>query len=120
MNRILVVDDEVGTCNLLSEFLGRKRYDVSIALSAQEAISSIESKRPDVVLLDIRMPGMDGIELLRRIKQFDKDIDVIMITAVNEEGVGRRAIELGAYDYITKPISLDYLEVSVMTNLFMK
>ena len=120
MDKILVVDDEIETCNLLSEFLGRKKYDVSIATSGQEAISKIESNKPDVVLLDIRMPGMDGMEVLRRIKQIHKDIDVIMITAVNEEEVGKKAIGLGASDYITKPIRLNYLETAVLVKLFMK
>jgi CheY-like chemotaxis protein len=120
MDRILVVDDEIETCNLLSEFLSRKKYDVSIATSGQEAISKIKSNRPEVVLLDIRMPGMDGIQVLRRIKQMDNNIDVIMITAVNEERVGREAIKLGAFDYITKPISLNYLDTSILVRLFTK
>lgn len=120
MDRILVVDDEIETCNLLSEFLSRKKYDVSIATSGQEAISRIENNRPKVVLLDIRMPGMDGMEVLRRVKEMDKDIDVIMITAVNEDEVGKKAIKLGASDYITKPLSLTYLDTAVLLKLFMR
>ena len=120
MDRILVVDDEIETCNLLSEFLSRKKYDVSIAMSGQEAISRIESNKPKVVLLDIRMPGMNGMEVLRRVKEMDKDIDVIMITAVNEDEIGKKAIKLGASDYITKPLSLNYLETAVLLKLFMR
>ena len=110
MERILVVDDEIETCNLLSEFLTRKKYEVNVATSGQEAISKIESDKPKVVLLDIRMPGMDGMEVLRRIKERHKDIAVIMITAVKDEAIGKKSLKLGAYDYITKPLDLEYLE----------
>lgn len=120
MSKILVIDDEIETCNVLSEFLKRKKYDVSIATKGEEGISKVESDKPQVVLLDIRMPGMDGMEVLRRIKQMNKDIDVIMITAVNEEEIGKEAMKLGAFDYITKPISLNYLETVVLFKLFMR
>ncbi len=120
MCRILVVDDEIETCNLLSEFLNRKNYNVSVATDGEEAISKVAALKPHVVLLDIRMPRMDGIEVLRRIKQLDDRIDVVMITAVNDEEMGKMAMRLGAFDYITKPLSLNYLEAVVLVRLFMR
>ncbi|MGH7361009.1 MAG: response regulator transcription factor, partial [Candidatus Methylomirabilales bacterium] len=66
-----------------------------------------------LVLLDVRMPKMDGMEVLRRIREIDPEMGVIMVTAVNEEDVGRKALELGAFDYIVKPLALKYLENSL-------
>ena len=118
--KILVVDDEIEICNLLSKFLCKKNYEVSIACSGQEALTKIESFGPQIVLLDIRMPGMGGMEVLRRIKKMDRDIDVIMITGINEEEVGREAIRSGAFDFITKPFNLNYIETAVLLKLFMQ
>ncbi len=119
MNKILVVDDEIEICNFLSEFLTKKGYDVSVAASGQEAVSLVGSINPEIVLMDIRMPGMDGIEALRKIKQMRDNIEVVMITAVNDEEIAKEAMSVGASDYITKPLSLSYLETVVMVKLFM-
>ncbi len=108
--KILVVDDEPAVCNMLKKFLTKKGYEASIALSGQEAIKKVKRERPLIVLLDIRMPDMDGIETLKRIKEIDKEIGIVMITVVTEDDTGRKCMELGAFDYITKPLGLEYLE----------
>lgn len=108
--KILVVDDERPVCDMLKKFLTKKGYDATCVLSGEGAIVKIKKEKPKVVLLDIRMPGMDGIEVLKEIKKIDKKIGIVMITAVKDDEIGRKCMEMGAFDYITKPIGLDYLE----------
>lgn len=115
--RILVVDDEPGVCEYLREFLEAKGYAVTTASSGAEALTAVENERPHLVLLDIVMPGMNGLEALQRILEIDPTIGVIMLSAVDDYKVVKKAIGKGAYDYITKPINLDYLELSILTRL---
>ena len=116
--KVLIVDDEPAICNMLKEFLTIKGYKVSTVLSAEEAMKKVKKEKPHVVLLDIRMPGTDGIEVLKRIKEIDKNIPiVVMITAVNDNIVAKKCIEMGAADYITKPLGLGYLENVLMVKL---
>lgn len=118
MARILVVDDEPEVCNMLKKFLTKKGYEVFTALNGEEALSVVKKERPHIVLLDIIIPKMDGIECLNQIRKIDKEVGVIMITAVKQEEVGKQALKLGAFDYITKPLSLQYLEDCLMVKLF--
>jgi DNA-binding response OmpR family regulator len=113
MAKVLVVDDEPEAVELLVEFLSSKGYEVLTATSGEEALRRVKEDRPHLVLLDIRMPQMNGLEVLRRIREIDAEMGVIMVTAVNEEDVGRKALELGAFDYIVKPLDLKYLERSL-------
>ena len=73
----------------------------------------MKEERPHLILLDVQMPKMDGLEVLRRLREIDKEVSVIMITSVNEQEIARQAIELGAFDYIVKPLDLPYLEQSL-------
>lgn len=116
--KILVVDDEKVICNMLKKFLSKKGYQVSGALSGEEAIKKVKEEKPHMILLDIKMPGIDGVETLKRIRKIDKEVGIVMITVVKDDGVGRECLELGAYDYITKPLNLDYLEKVLMVKLF--
>ncbi len=113
MAKVLVVDDEPEAVELLVEFLSSKGYEVLTATSGEEALRRVREDRPHLVLLDIRMPKMSGLDVLRRIREIDAEMGVIMVTAVNEEDVGRQALELGAFDYIVKPLDLKYLERSL-------
>ena len=113
MPRVLVVDDEPDAIELLQEFLTSKGYEVITAGGGEEAIRKVKAERPHLILLDVRMPKMNGLEVLRQVRQIDKEVGVIMVTAVNEEGTGRQALELGAFDYIVKPLDLEYLERSL-------
>ena len=111
--RVLVVDDDPATVELLQEFLVGKGYEVSTAGDGAEALRKVKEERPHLILLDIQMPRMDGLEVLRRLREIDKEVSVIMVTGVNEEAIGRQAMALGAFDYIVKPLDLPYLEQSL-------
>ena len=115
--KILVVDDEKSIREMLMKFLAEKGYRACGAAGGDEALKVLKREKPDVVLLDIRMPGADGIETLKKIKRADKRVGVIMVTAVSEREVAEQCLELGAFDYITKPISLKYLEESLLAKL---
>ena len=117
MAKIMVVDDEMEICKVLQSFLQSRGYDAIYATSGEEALALAKEQRPDLVLLDIRMPGMDGVQLLRLLKEVDPEIKVIMVTGVMDEEVGKDLLRHGASDYITKPIDFRYLETSVLTNL---
>ena len=103
---------------MLKKFLNSKDYKVKTVLTGEETLKIVRKKWPDVVLLDIKMPGMDGVQVLQRIKKIDKKLPiVIMITAVKDDDIGKLCMELGASDYITKPIGLDYLENVLVVKL---
>ncbi len=110
MRKVLVVDDEPQAVELLEEFLTAKGYAVVGASGGEEALRRLKEERPHLMLLDVRMPAMDGLEVLRRAREIDREVGIVMVTAVNEESTGREALRMGAYDYITKPLDFDYLE----------
>ena len=112
--KILTVDDEMGIDSFFYEFFTLRNYQVFNATSGKEAIKIVEKEKPRIVLLDINMRGMDGIETLKRIKEINKDITVIMVTGVKDDDVMKKTKEMGADDYITKPLSLEYLEKVVL------
>ncbi|MCJ7595912.1 MAG: response regulator, partial [Desulfobacterales bacterium] len=110
---ILVVDDEKDICEVLAISLSDLGYKVSTAGNGEEALSLFERVRPSIVLTDIRMPGIDGIELLRRIKQQYPETEVILITGHGDMDLAIRSLKLEATDFITKPINDDLLEVAL-------
>lgn len=117
MHKLLVVDDEVDICDFVKTFFKDRGFHVLTALNADEAISITKKERPEIVLLDIRMKGMDGVAALKHIKEIDKNIKIIMVTALEDQDKMNEAYKLGACDYITKPLTLDYLEQAVLKNL---
>lgn len=112
--KILVVDDETAICMLLSEFLSLKGYEVTTAGSGEEALVEYHKNRPDATLLDIKMPGIDGIEVLRRIRENDSDTGVIMMSAFADDETIRKALRTGANKYLEKPLDLGRLERTLM------
>ncbi len=107
--QILVVDDEDRVVQSIADVLGDEGFHVSIARSGEEAIQAFQSEEPDVTLLDIWMPGMDGIEVLKRLKWIVPDCQVIMISGHATISTAMTAVKLGAFDFIEKPLSLDVL-----------
>ncbi len=120
MSSILIVDDEVWACDPIKRFLEDRGYDVITSYNGEDALVKVKKLKPNIMLLDINMPGIDGMEVLRRVRQFDEKIGIIMVTAVIDEGMAKNALKKGADEYITKPINLDYLETSVLVDLIMR
>ncbi len=112
--KLLTVDDEMGIDSFFYEFFSARNYEVLNATSGREAIEIVKKEKPRIVLLDINMRGMNGIETLRKIKEIDKNTVVIMVTGVKDDDVVKEALEAGADDYITKPLSLEYLDKVVL------
>ncbi|MDD5475949.1 MAG: response regulator [Syntrophales bacterium] len=110
MKRILVVDDEPEILRLLTGFLSSREYDVFTASDGVEAISKVRTVRPDAVLLDIIMPGMGGIDVLKEIKAMDPETVVLMVTGVIDDQVNELARQAGADGYILKPFDFDDLD----------
>lgn len=107
MIKFLVVDDEKGVVAELKELLEMRDYKVYSATSGEEALSIMKKENPNIVVLDILMPGMDGIEVLRQIKKTHPKTRVIMLTAVEDEGMKKMTTSLGASGYLTKPYSFE-------------
>jgi two-component system, response regulator, stage 0 sporulation protein F len=114
MIRLLIIDDDVTICDFLKSFFSQRGYEVFVANDGKQAVIVVKKERPDIVLLDIRMPGSSGIEVLQDIKETDKSSKVIIMSAVSEETVIKLAMKYGAVDYITKPFSLEGLERDVL------
>ncbi len=111
-NRILIVDDEAITCSIL-KFNLEKQYEVDVAYTGQEALQKIEKNPPDCLLLDYRMPNMDGLEVLNLVKPKNPDLRIIMVTAVNDIAIGAKCILQGAFDYIVKPANMNKLKEKI-------
>jgi two-component system NtrC family response regulator len=118
--KILIVDDEVDVCKSISHYLEKKDFSPITANSGKEVLDKLKNDKPNLILLDIRMPDMDGVECLKRIKEIDKKVIVIMATCVTDIDVAKKALDLGAIDYITKPIGLEALQTAISTYLFLE
>ncbi len=112
MTKILVVDDEKSIRNTLKEILEYEKFEVDDAADGMEALEKARSNRYDVILLDIKMPRMDGIEVLEQLMKFS-DVPVVMISGHGTVETVVEAIKKGAYDYITKPLDLNRLLVTI-------
>ncbi len=115
--RVLIVDDEQVVCDLLREELSERGYLCTAVLSGDDALAKLAKADFDVVLLDIRMPGMSGMDVLREVWLNHSHTAVIMITAVNDVDTAVQAIQLGASDYIVKPFELDRIDASISAAL---
>jgi two-component system response regulator (stage 0 sporulation protein F) len=105
--KILVVDDDVEVANFLCTFLKRLGLDSEKANSGEEALEALNRYKPEWAFLDIKMPDMDGLELLKKMKEIDANIKAIMITGKDDAEVQNEARLLGASDYIVKPMDLE-------------
>src|SRR5215470_12252067 len=101
--RVFIVDDDQDMCRMLESALGRKGFEVATRQSAAEAFEQIEAEDFDVVVTDLNMKGMTGLELCERVAQNRPDVPVVVITAFGSLETAVAAIRAGAYDFITKP-----------------
>lgn len=115
--RMLVVDDEEEICDFLKSFFEDREFIVETAHSGTQAIEKARKFGPHVILLDIQMPEMDGLKALKVIKEENPKTKVIMVTAVETQEKIEESMRLGADNYITKPLSLEYLENDVQEKL---
>lgn len=111
--KLLIVDDEAKICHLLEEYFSLKGYEVRTVLRGEEAVALAPVFHPDVVLLDLLLPGMDGVHTLKLLKQLTPTPKVLMWSAADHEDVGKGALTLGADFYICKPVDLHDLEYLV-------
>jgi two-component system, NtrC family, response regulator HydG len=101
---IIIIDDDVDICALLKRFFERKGYAVSTAFKAQEGLELIRVNSYDVLLTDFRLPDMDGLEVIKNVRKIKSDLPIIVITGYSDVAQAIKAIRLGAYEYVTKPI----------------
>jgi len=117
MGKVLVVDDEIEACRAMYDFLTNKGYSVQTATDGPSAILSVKEWKPKVVLLDMIMPGMEGPEVLKEIRKVDPSVGVVIVSVVTDNLKAWKTFELGAYDYVTKPVDLEYLERVIATKM---
>ena len=118
MRKILVIDDEPEVCELLADFLKIHGYEALTAIRALAGLAIAEKEKPELVLLDIMMPEIDGLECLQRILKSSPESLVIMVSGLKDEKIAKEAILRGAYDYLAKPFDLDYLKNNLLARIF--
>jgi DNA-binding response OmpR family regulator len=115
--KILVVDDEPEVRKLMEHFLTGRGYEVRLAENGRLGLAALDTFAPDLVLLDVHMPELDGTETLRRLAERSPGLPVIMVTVNDDVETTSRLIQLGAADYVPKPFNLDYLEQAINIQL---
>jgi CheY-like chemotaxis protein len=109
MKRVLIVDDEPELTDVVREYL-QEQYEVVVANSGTAALASFKQTRPDVVFLDINMPGPSGVEVLKLLRRADPTLPVVMVTVNTEVAVVQECLREGAFAYVPKPFDLKYME----------
>lgn len=107
--KLLVVDDQMGVRRLLFEAFKEEGFGVELAASGQEALEKVKSDMPELILMDMKMPGMNGLETLHEIKKITDDVLVIIMTAYGELEIVAEAMRLGIKEYVTKPFDINEL-----------
>ncbi len=113
--KLMVIDNEIDICNFVKSFFEMRGFEVATALNGDEAMTKLVQENPDVVILDVMMRrGNEGLEYLPKIKKALSNVKVIMVTGVDSKDTIESARKMGADDYITKPLVLEYLETTVL------
>jgi len=115
--KIVIIDDEASICEVLTRALEPDGYEVKSETDALKGLELVEKEKPDCVLLDVKMPAIDGVSALVKIKEKNKDTVVIMITAYGTFENAMESINKGAYDYIAKPFDLDFIRKLVARSM---
>jgi DNA-binding NtrC family response regulator len=118
--RIMVVDDMRDVQEFLRDFLQEEGYTVEAFGNATDALRRLDEFSPGVILLDILMPGLSGLAALEQIRATNPEVGIIMVTGIGDDTTARKTLAQGAFDYVTKPIDLDYLKRSLETFLLMR
>ena len=114
---ILIIDDEKGVGDILKKILTKEGYNVYAVTKGKDGLNLVSEKDVHLIILDIKMPGMDGVEVLQKVKKIKKEVIVIMLTAYGTLSTAREAMKLGAYDYITKPFDNEFVKAMVKEGL---
>ncbi len=117
LGHVLVVDDELDIRDVLREYFETEGLTVALAAHGSEAIGRILERRPDVILLDLRLPGTQGWDVLRHIRTLEAEVPVIIVSANSDVQLARDLLTVGVFDYLTKPIDLSYLQKAVIAAL---
>ncbi len=117
LGKVLVVDDELDIREVLADLLETDGYAVALAARGDEALEYLQRDPPDLVLLDIRMHGVNGLEVLRRFRRDHPAIPVIMLTGIQDEALARSTLTMGAFDYVQKPFDSARLRHLVLAAL---
>src|ERR1044072_6425247 len=113
MANLLIVDDELGMRQFLTHLFQREGHVVRVAGSGSEALELLRQQAPDLIISDIRMPDMSGVDLLREVRAMLPEVEVVMMTAFANVDTAREAFLLGAYDFVQKPFDNDLLKETV-------
>jgi len=108
-SKILLVDDETEFVSTLAERLNLRGFDVNVATDGESAIQIVEESQPNLIILDLKMPGLGGLEVLKQVKEINPDIKVILLTGHGSTKEGIEGMNLGASDYLMKPINIEEL-----------
>ena len=117
MSKILIVDDDPKICTQIENFLEEMDHRVLVSYGENEALNKIKSLKPDIMILDLIMGGLGGMEVLKQVRQFDKKVGIIMMSALTNELICTEALEAGADMYITKPIDYYHLATNILPHL---
>jgi len=110
MAKLLIIDDDQETCVYLKGFFAKRGCQVFTSFNGEDGLSNFKKYKPDLVLLDIKMPGINGLEVLKQMKAQEKNASVVMFTVLGDDSTRREAEALGAGDFIRKPFNMDELE----------
>ncbi len=111
--KVLLVDDEVAFADTLAQRLNMRNLNVRTAYNGEDALSKIKERQPDIIILDLNMPGMHGIDVLKEIKKTHPNIQVIILTGHGTDRDEEEAVKLGGYDFLKKPTDIETLEQKI-------
>ena len=112
--KVMLVDDEEEFVMTLSERIQRRDFSSSVAFTGEQALQIVDDQIPDVMILDLKMPGIGGMEVLRRVKKAYPNVKVIILTGHGSEKDKKEALSLGAFDYLQKPVHIDELSRQII------
>ncbi|MCP4651920.1 MAG: response regulator [Candidatus Omnitrophica bacterium] len=117
MIKLLVVDDEQGICDFISDFFIRRGHLVVATTDPRKAEALLDKEKPQIMLLDIKMAKMDGLQILKKVRSAHKDVKIIMVSVADDEATKSETVKLGADDFVSKPFTTDYLESVVLNKV---